>query len=60
MNTEAPGKLIPQGENLRRAIRWMSDRRQHDPAAIEEASRRFDLTPLEEEFLLREHARLNT
>ena len=48
--------LLPQGEALRRALRWLSDERRHDAQAIEEAARRFDLTPLEEEFLLR-HAR---
>jgi hypothetical protein len=58
MNTRVPGKIVPQGENLRRAMRWMSDNHQHDVSAIEEASRRFDLSPIEEEFLLREHARL--
>jgi hypothetical protein len=36
----------------------MSDNRQHELSAIEAASRRFDLSPIEEEFLLREHARL--
>lgn len=44
--------LLPRGEALRRAIRWLSDERRHDVAAIEEAARRFDLTPAEEEFLL--------
>lgn len=44
--------LLPHGEALRRAVRWLSDERRHDAAAIEEASRRFDLTPSEEEFLL--------
>ena len=50
-------RLLPQGESLRRALRWLSDERRHDAAAIEEAARRFDLTPVEEEFLLR-HFRL--
>ena len=49
---------MPRGENLRRAMRWMSDNHRHDASTIEEASRRFDLSPIEEEFLLREHARL--
>jgi len=48
-----PG-LLPHGEALRRAVRWLSDAGRHDAAAIEEAARRFDLTPAEEEFLLRE------
>lgn len=45
--------LMPEGEALRRALRWLSDERRHDAQAIEEAARRFDLTPLDEEFLLR-------
>jgi len=45
--------LLPHGEALRRAIRWLSDERRHDARAIDEAARRFDLTPAEEEFLLR-------
>jgi len=50
-----PG-VPPQGEALRKAIRWVSDRRQLEPQAklaqiIDEAALRFDLTPLETEFL---------
>ena len=44
--------LLPHGESLRHALRWLSDERRHDAAAIEEAARKFDLTPAEEEFLL--------
>lgn len=47
--------LIPEGENLRRAIVWLSENSKDkmDSIAIEEVSVRFDLTPLEEEFLLK-------
>lgn len=45
--------LLPHGENLRRAIQWISDRGIHDRDAIEKASVQFDLTPQEEEFLVR-------
>lgn len=45
-------RLLPHGQALRSALRWLSDERRHDAAAIEEAARRFDLTPAEEEFLL--------
>lgn len=48
--------ILPKGENLRRAVRWLSDEGRHNAAAIEEAAVRFDLTPLEEAFLL-EHCR---
>jgi len=34
-------------------VRWLSEQGRHDAAAVEEASRRFDLSPLDEEFLLR-------
>ena len=50
--------IVTRGERLRRALRWLSDERRHDAAAIEEACRRFDLSPLEEDFLLREAVRL--
>jgi hypothetical protein len=47
--------LLPHGENLRRAVDWIG----HQPppvtaAMIEEASRRYDLSAKDEEFLLRE------
>jgi len=45
--------LIPEGENLRRAIKWLSEQQKHDPKTIETASVQFDLTPIEEEFLIR-------
>lgn len=44
--------ILPHGEGLRRALRWLSEQGRHDAAAIEEAAQRFDLTPLEEDFLL--------
>ncbi len=52
-----PG-VTPRGYALRQALRWMSDEGRHDPAAVEEACRRFDLSPVEEEFLLTEIRRL--
>jgi hypothetical protein len=50
--------VLPKGQALRQAIRWMSDEGRHDPLAVEEACRRFDLSPTEEEFLLAEIRRL--
>jgi uncharacterized membrane protein len=49
--------ILPEGDNLRAALRWLSDRRQEDPAAargklIDEAALRFDLSPVEVDFLL--------
>lgn len=43
---------VPKRENLRRAIRWLSDHGEYTLEAIDEASRRFDLTPLDEQFLM--------
>jgi len=54
------GDIVTRGERLRRALRWLSDEGRHDAAAIEEACRRFDLSPVEEDFLLREASRLRT
>jgi hypothetical protein len=45
-------ELLPHGESLRRAIAWMSELHAHDCGTVEEACQRFDLSPLEEEFLL--------
>jgi hypothetical protein len=51
--------LLPPGEQLRRAILWISEQRQLRPttptvAIVDEACKQFDLTPREEEFLLHE------
>ena len=48
--------LLPEGESLRNAIRWISARRLESPQApaaklIEEAALRFDLSPRDVEFL---------
>jgi len=46
--------VVPKGEALRRALAWIGDQGHCDLAVVEEASRRFDLTPLDEEFLIRQ------
>ena len=48
----------PTGQALRDALRWLSADGRHDAAAIEEACRRFDLSPLDEECLLAEARRM--
>ena len=45
-------RLLPKGNDLIAAVRWLSDQHRHDRIAIEEAALRFDLSPLDEEFLL--------
>ena len=46
--------LLPEGENLRRAVRWLGENPPTTPTRINEAAIRFDLTPVQEEFLPRE------
>ncbi|MGD8592663.1 MAG: hypothetical protein PVF82_07510 [Gammaproteobacteria bacterium] len=57
---------LPHGENLRNAIRWLSQQslnqqctgnEPHSRETIEKASLLFDLTPLEEEFLIRKFSK---
>jgi hypothetical protein len=48
----------PTGEDIRQAVRWISEERQADPAKnvarlIEEACVKFDLSPMDAEFLAR-------
>jgi hypothetical protein len=49
--------LIPKGEPLRRAVRWLAEHGDWTAERIDEASVRFDLSPADEEFLLREARR---
>jgi hypothetical protein len=54
-------ELFPHGEALRRAVRWLDDEVRDDPGQdrvrlVSDAATRFDLTPLEEDFLLRSWA----
>ena len=44
--------IIPHGEALRRAVIWLADQPERNAEIIEEAARRFDLSPTEEELLL--------
>jgi hypothetical protein len=50
--------LIPKGEGLRRAVAWLAEHRSWTLELIEEACQRFDLSPADEEFLLRELRKL--
>ncbi|MDY6941797.1 MAG: hypothetical protein SVU69_02135 [Pseudomonadota bacterium] len=45
--------MLPRGERLRRAVKWLSEQERKDLKTVEEACRRFDLSPLEEDFLLK-------
>ncbi|MGD0282762.1 MAG: hypothetical protein ABSB95_10405 [Dissulfurispiraceae bacterium] len=49
--------ILPEGEQLRRAVKWISDERLDNPEAslfklIEKACLKFDLPPKDEEFLI--------
>ncbi len=53
---QGPG-VMPEGESLRRALRWLDERAKEEPKLersklVGEAAVRFDLSPVEEEFLL--------
>jgi hypothetical protein len=50
---KSAGSLLPENEGLRRAVQWLATQTSWDAQVIEEASRRFDLSPIDEEFLLR-------
>jgi hypothetical protein len=48
--------MLPEGEDIRRAIKWISVRREDAPEMtlqklIQEAAFQFDLSPLDQEFL---------
>jgi hypothetical protein len=50
--------IMPQGEDLRKAVKWISEERQDSPQKklaklVEEASVRFDLSPADGEFLFK-------
>jgi len=45
--------LLPEGEMLRKAVLWISEMHTYDLSTIEEASERFNLSPLDEDFLMR-------
>jgi hypothetical protein len=45
--------ILPEKENLRRAIRWITEKDKPTLQLIEEASVRFDLSPADSAFLIR-------
>ncbi len=50
--------LLPEGEDIRRAIKWVSGNLQENPgqpvqSLVQEAIFKFDLSPLDAEFLIR-------
>jgi hypothetical protein len=52
---------LPKGEDLRRAVKWVSANLQEDPGQpfqplVQEAIFKFDLSPMDADFLLRFYA----
>ena len=50
--------LQPEGEDLRKAVKWISEERKFNPAAqtaklVEEACLKFDLSPMDAEYLVK-------
>ena len=50
--------IIPQGEDIRKAIKWISEMRQEEPQTdpntwVEKACMKFNLSPLDAEYLTR-------
>jgi hypothetical protein len=50
--------ILPEGEQLRKAIKWISDERQENPGVglftlIEKACLKFDLSPKDGDFLMK-------
>lgn len=48
--------IMPEGESIRKAVKWIDESRQSEPAKkiaglIHEACVKFDLSPIEAEFL---------
>jgi hypothetical protein len=52
--------IQPDGEEIRKAVKWISEERQYNPGKtlkqlIEAACLKFDLSPLEAEYLFRSY-----
>ena len=45
--------ILPKGEAIRHAVRWLAEEGSCTREHVEQAGVRFDLSPLEEEFLLK-------
>ena len=50
--------IQPEGEDLRKAVKWISDERKYNPEAkpvklVEEACLKFDLSPKDADYLTR-------
>jgi hypothetical protein len=48
--------IQPQGADLRSAVKWLSDNQDYSVNAIAQAAEKFDLSPVDAEFLIRAFA----
>jgi hypothetical protein len=46
--------IVPRGDALRRAVAWLAEQETWTASLIEQACQRFDVSPEDEEFLLRQ------
>jgi hypothetical protein len=46
--------IVPRGDALRRAVAWLAEQETWTASHIEQACQRFDVSPEDEEFLLRQ------
>jgi hypothetical protein len=58
-------EMLPEGEDLRRAVKWISGNLLEDPALpimplVQEAIFKFDLSPRDAEFLIGFYSKKNT
>ncbi len=49
--------IVPERDALRHAVAWLAEQGAWTPSLIEQACQRFDVSPEDEEFLLREFCR---
>jgi hypothetical protein len=57
-------ELLPEGDEIRRAVKWVSANMQEDSnrsvqALVQDAVFKFDLSPLEADFLIRFYTKEN-
>lgn len=50
--------IVPKGDALRHAVVWLGEQGPWTPDLVDQASRQFDLSPTDEEFLLHECRRM--
>lgn len=44
--------ILPAGDDLRRAVEWLNEQEGYSLEAVQEATRRFGLTPEDQQYLV--------